>query len=186
MGGALWLSSMKIRENRSWNGASTLVCVPVLEKQKREVINQASCRIAADMIEWRLDCISEHFTDYNEVREISQQAAPLLKKIVIYISYCKTGWNGIGWPGNINRSAWSCDRIRNVDLIDLKFLRRNTLPGRSGKFRKRKKIVASHHEELEGTPQMEVMRTCCWTVCVKAERILSNWLATPKTHRRMF
>jgi len=88
---------MKIRETEVGTGRP-LVCVPVLEKTKEEVINEIEylAESAADMIEWRLDAF-EHFTDYNEVREILQQAEPLLKKkLFLYISYCKTGWNGIG------------------------------------------------------------------------------------------
>ena len=71
---------MKIRETEVGTGRP-LVCVPVIEKTKEEVINEIEylAESAADMIEWRLDAF-EHYTDYNEVREILQQIAPLLKK----------------------------------------------------------------------------------------------------------
>ena len=59
---------MKIRETEVGTGRP-LVCVPVLEKTKEEVINEIEylAESAADMIEWRLDAF-EHFTDYNEVQ----------------------------------------------------------------------------------------------------------------------
>lgn len=67
-------------------------------KTKEEVIKEVEYLVKsdADMIEWRLDAF-EHYTDYNEVREILQQIEPLLKKnCFVYISYCKTGWSGVG------------------------------------------------------------------------------------------
>ena len=78
---------MKIRETEVGTGRP-LVCVPVLEKTKEEVINEIEylAESAADMIEWRLDAF-EHFTDYNEVREILQQAAPLLKKKLLLYTF---------------------------------------------------------------------------------------------------
>lgn len=75
---------MKIKGTEVGTGRP-LICVPVLEKTKEEVIKEVEYLVKsdADMIEWRLDAF-EHYTDYNEVREILQQIAPLLKKKTVF------------------------------------------------------------------------------------------------------
>ena len=48
-----------------------LVCVPVMESSKEEILRETRRLEEAhtEMIEWRVDAF-EHFTDFNEIREI--------------------------------------------------------------------------------------------------------------------
>ena len=89
---------MKIKGTEVGTGRP-LICVPVLEKTKEEVIKEVEYLVKsdADMIEWRLDAF-EHYTDYNEAAgNIAADSAFIKEKTVfVYISYCKTGWSGVG------------------------------------------------------------------------------------------
>lgn len=90
----------------------------------------------ADMIEWRLDAF-EHYTDYNEVREILQQIAPLLKKNCFCIHFVLQ--NRVEWcrlTETLNDLHDLAAESECVDLIDLEFLRRNMRQSGSGKFKK--------------------------------------------------
>lgn len=75
--GGVWHEN---KRNRGRNGTSAHMRSGS-RKTKEEVIKEVEYLVKsdADMIEWRLDAF-EHYTDYNEVREILQQIAPLLKK----------------------------------------------------------------------------------------------------------
>lgn len=173
---------MKIRETEVGTGRP-LVCVPVLEKTKEEVINEIEylAESAADMIEWRLDAF-EHFTDYNEVREILQQAAPLLKKKLFLYTFRTAKQGGMA---SVDRETLTdlhdlATESEYVDLIDLEFFEGEHTARQIRKIQKKgKKIVASHHD-LEGTPQMEVMRMLLDRMCEGGADIV-KLVVTPKT-----
>lgn len=173
---------MKIRETEVGTGRP-LVCVPVLEKTKEEVINEIKylAESAADMIEWRLDAF-EHFTDYNEVREILQQAAPLLKKKLLLYTFRTAKQGGMA---SVDRETLTdlhdlATESECVDLIDLEFFEEEHTARQIRKIQKKgKKIVASHHD-LEETPQMEVMRMLLDRMCEGGADIV-KLVVTPKT-----
>ena len=108
---------MKIKGTEVGTGRP-LICVPVLEKTKEEVIKEVEYLVKsdADMIEWRLDAF-EHYTDYNEVREILQQIAPLLKKKLFLYTFRTAKQGGVvsvdrecgkADPGNPKKGEESC------------------------------------------------------------------------------
>lgn len=160
-----------------------LICVPVLEKTKETVIKEVEYLVKsdADMIEWRLDAF-EHYTDYNEVREILQQIAPLLKKKLFLYTF-RTAKQGGMAP--VDRETLKdlhdlAAEAECVDLIDLEFFEEEHVAKRIREIQKRgKKIVASHHD-LEGTPQIEVMRMLLDRMCEGGADIV-KLVVTPKT-----
>ena len=168
---------MKIKGTEVGTGRP-LICVPVLEKTKEEVIKEVEYLVKsdADMIEWRLDAF-EHYTDYNEVREILQQIAPLLKKKLFLYTFRTAKQGGVV---SVDRETLNdlhdlAAESECVDLIDLEFFEEEHAAKRIREIQKKgKKVVASHHD-LEGTPQIDVMRMLL-TICVKEVRILSNLL----------
>ena len=164
---------MKIKGTEVGTGRP-LICVPVLEKTKEEVIKEVEYLVKsdADMIEWRLDAF-EHYTDYNEVREILQQTAPLLKtKLFFYtLSVDRETLNDL----HDLAAESEC-----VDLIDLEFFEEEHAAKRIREIQKKgKKVVASHHD-LEGTPQIDVMRMLLDHMCEGGADIV-KLVVTPKT-----
>ena len=147
---------MKIKGTEVGTGRP-LICVPVLEKTKEEVIKEVEYLVKsdADMIEWRLDAF-EHYTDYNEVREILQQIAPLLKKKLFLYTFRTAKQGGVV---SVDRETLNdlhdlAAESECVDLIDLEFFEEEHAAKRIREIQKKgKKVVASHHD-LEGTPQM--------------------------------
>ena len=127
---------MKIKGTEVGTGRP-LICVPVLEKTKEEVIKEVEYLVKsdADMIEWRLDAF-EHYTDYNEVREILQQIAPLLKKKLFLYTFRTAKQGGVV----------SVDRETLNDLHDLAAESewRNMRQSGSGKFKKRGRKLWHH------------------------------------------
>jgi len=137
---------MKIKGTEVGTGRP-LICVPVLEKTKEEVIKEVEYLVKsdADMIEWRLDAF-EHYTDYNEVREILQQIAPLLKKKLFLYTFRTAKQGGVV---SVDRETLNdlhdlAAESECVDLIDLEFLRRNMRQSGSGKFKKRGRKLWHH------------------------------------------
>lgn len=176
---------MKIKGTEVGTGRP-LICVPVLEKTKEEVIKEVEYFVKsdADMIEWRLDAF-EHYTDYNEVREILQQIAPLLKKKLFLYTFRTAKQGGVV---SVDRETLNdlhdlAAESECVDLIDLEFLRRNMRAKRIREIQKKgKKVVASHHD-LEGTPQIDVMRMLLDHMCEGGADIV-KLVVTPKTTER--
>ena len=151
-----------------------LICVPVLERTKEEVIKEVEYLVKseADMIEWRLDAF-EHYTDYNEVREILQQIAPLLKKKPFLYTFRteKQGGMALAEREELKDLHDLAAESECTDLIDLEFFEEEHAAKRIREIQKKgKKIVASHHD-LEGTPQIEVMRMLLDRMC-EGEQIL--------------
>ena len=158
---------MKIRETEVGTGRP-LVCVPVLEKTKEEVINEIEylAESAADMIEWRLDAF-EHFTDYNEGREILQHAAPLLKKKLFLYTFRTAKQGGMA---SVDRETLTdlhdlATESECVDLIDLEFFEEEHPARKIRKLHKQGlKVIASHHDFYE-TPDREVMKMLLEQMC---------------------
>lgn len=160
-----------------------LICVPVLERTKEEVIKEVEYLVKseADMIEWRLDAF-EHYTDYNEVREILQQIAPLLKKkpFLYTVRTEKQGGMALAEWEKLKDLHDLAAESECTDLIDLEFFEEEHAAKRIREIQKKgKKIVASHHD-LEGTPQVEVMRMLLDRMCEGGADIV-KLVVTPKT-----
>ena len=173
---------MKIKGTEVGTGRP-LICVPVLEKTKEEVIKEVEYLVKsdADMIEWRLDAF-EHYTDYNEVREILQQIAPLLKKKLFLYTFRTAKQGGVV---SVDRETLNdlhdlAAESECVDLIDLEFFEEEHAAKRIREIQKKgKKVVASHHD-LEGTPQIDVMRMLLDHMCEGGADIV-KLVVTPKT-----
>lgn len=151
---------MKIKGTEVGTGRP-LICVPVLEKTKEEVIKEVEYLVKsdADMIEWRLDAF-EHYTDYNEVREILQQIAPLLKKKLFLYTFRTAKQGGVV---SVDRETLNdlhdlAAESECVDLIDLEFFEA-TRPEKAIRRLQRMgvRVIASHHDFQE-TPDNRILR----------------------------
>ena len=158
---------MKIKGTEVGTGRQ-LICVPVLEKTKEEVIKEVEYLVKsdADMIEWRLDAF-EHYTDYNEVREILQQIAPLLKKKLFLYTFRTAKQGGVV---SVDRETLNdlhdlAAESECVDLIDLEFFEEEHPARKIRKLHKQGlKVIASHHDFYE-TPDREVMKMLLEQMC---------------------
>ena len=158
---------MKIKGTEVGTGRP-LICVPVLEKTKEEVIKEVEYLVKsdADMIEWRLDAF-EHYTDYNEVREILQQIAPLLKKKLFLYTFRTAKQGGVV---SVDRETFNdlhdlAAESDCVDLIDLEFFEEEHPARKIRKLHKQGlKVIASHHDFYE-TPDREVMKMLLEQMC---------------------
>ena len=158
---------MKIKGTEVGTGRP-LICVPVLEKTKEEVIKEVEYLVKsdADMIEWRLDAF-EHYTDYNEVREILQQIAPLLKKKLFLYTFRTAKQGGVV---SVDRETLNdlhdlAAESECVDLIDLEFFEEEHPARKIRKLHKQGlKVIASHHDFYE-TPDREVMKMLLEQMC---------------------
>ena len=158
---------MKIKGTEVGTGRP-LICVPVLEKTKEEVIKEVEYLVKsdADMIEWRLDAF-EHYTDYNEVREILQQIAPLLKKKLFLYTFrtAKQGRVVSVDRETLNDLHDLAAESECVDLIDLEFFEEEHPARKIRKLHKQGlKVIASHHDFYE-TPDREVMKMLLEQMC---------------------
>ena len=173
---------MKIKGTEVGTGRP-LICVPVLEKTKEEVIKEVEYFVKsdADMIEWRLDAF-EHYTDYNEVREILQQIAPLLKKKLFLYTFRTAKQGGVV---SVDRETLNdlhdlAAESECVDLIDLEFFEEEHPARKIRKLHKQGlKVIASHHDFYE-TPDREVMKMLLEQMCAGDADIV-KLVVTPKT-----
>ena len=169
---------MKIKGTEVGTGRP-LICVPVLEKTKEEVIKEVEYLVKsdADMIEWRLDAF-EHYTDYNEVREILQQIAPLLKKKLFLYTFRTAKQGGVV---SVDRETLNdlhdlAAESECVDLIDLEFFEEEHAAKRIREIQKKGKKVVASHQHLSGPPYGYGVRAGCHQVprSVHSRRQLSR------------
>lgn len=161
------MSGLKVK-NRELGTGKPCICVPVMERTREGIIREiaylaGSC---ADMIEWRVDRF-EGFLDYNAVREILEEAAPLLHdKLFLYTFRTKRqGGEAEIEADTLNDLHQLAAESHVADFIDLEFFEEER------PFRKIRslqaegvRVIASHHD-FEETPAPEVMRMLLDKMC---------------------
>ncbi|MBO5068879.1 MAG: type I 3-dehydroquinate dehydratase [Roseburia sp.] len=153
------MSQITIKNHTIGNGRP-LVCVPVMERTKEEIIEEMICLSdsCADMIEWRIDAFSD-FTDYNAVRDILQVAAPHLSDKVFLYTFRTKKQGGMAQVSEevLNDLHDLAVESKCVDLIDLEYFEEEHPLRKIRKLQKEGvKVVASHHD-FDATPEPEVM-----------------------------
>ena len=155
-------------KNRTFGAGRPLVCVPVMECTREEILREIAYlgQSRADMIEWRVDVFAE-YGDYNAVRQVLEDAAPLLgDKLFLYTFRSRRQ------GGEASVDAETLADLHDlavesgcVDLIDLEFFEEDR-PSRKIRHLQEGgvRVIASHHD-FEGTPEPEVMRMLLEKMC---------------------
>lgn len=137
-----------------------IVCVPVMEEQKDEILKEISLLIGkrTDMIEWRVDYF-EACEDLNAVREVLNSVKKLLENTIFLFTF-RTKKQGGSREIAEEKLADLYEVAAEsgcVDFIDLEFFELNRPVQEIRHLQKMGvKVIASHHD-FEETPQIEVM-----------------------------
>lgn len=145
-----------------------LICVPVMEVKKEEIIREITylTQSPADIIEWRLDTFAD-FADYNEVREILEAVGPVMReKLFLYTFRTqKQGGEAAISSETLGDLHDLAVESHSVDLIDLEFFEEERPLRKIKKLQAAGvKVIASHHD-FEGTPVPEVMMMLLEKMC---------------------
>lgn len=144
------------------------VCVPVMGKTKQEILEEVSVLKDSeiDIIEWRVDAFLE-YKDYNAIRDVLKEVAPLLTDKVFLYTFRTKAQGGMGVVtseelADIHELAAESDC---VDLLDLEYFEEE-YPIIKIRMMQEKgvKVVASHHDFVE-TPEREVMKMLLENMC---------------------
>lgn len=158
---------LKIK-GKAIGGGKPCVCVPVMERGKKEIIEEiiSLSKSSVDIIEWRVDAFPEYL-NFNEVREILQTVAPYLEEKVFLYTFRTKLQGGYG-----DVTTEQLDDIHDiaaesgvVDLLDLEFFAEEFPIIKILRLQEKGiKIVASHHDFLE-TPECDVMKMLLERMC---------------------
>lgn len=162
------MSELTIK-NRTIGTGKPLICVPVMEQTREEIIREMTylTQSRADIIEWRVDAF-ENFSDYNAVREILEMVKPLFeRKLLLYTFRTKKQGGEVEIEGEkLNDLHDLAAESGCVDLIDLEFFAEEHTTRKIRKLQAQGvHIVASHHD-FEETPSPEVMQMLLEKMCV--------------------
>ena len=160
-----------------------LLCVPVMESNKEEIIDELRtlAKSEADVVEWRIDVFAD-YKNYNAVREVFAAAAECMKEKIFLYTFRTKKQGGMGELTSDELSDLHdlAAEAGCVDLLDLEFFEEEHAAKRIREIQKKgKKVVASHHD-LEGTPQIDVMRMLLDHMCEGGADIV-KLVVTPKT-----
>lgn len=144
------------------------VCVPVLEKEKQEIIKEivALTKTGADVIEWRVDAFSKYL-DFNEIRSVLAEAAPYLKEKIFLYTFRTKLQGGFG-----EVTAEQLNDIHNiaaesgvVDFLDVEFFAEEFPIVKIVRLQEKGvRVIASHHD-FEETPKRDVMKMLLERMC---------------------
>lgn len=137
-----------------------LLCVPVMEKKKADIVQEIKflAESKADMIEWRVDAF-ENFNDFNEIRDVFDQAAPVLQDKIFLYTFRTKKQGGEAEPerGLLDDLQDLAAESHCIDLIDVEYFAEK-YPSRKIQHLQQQgvHVIASHHD-FEMTPPPEVM-----------------------------
>lgn len=138
-----------------------LVCVPIMETSKEEIIKEAKrlAELHADMIEWRVDAFEEA-RSVNAIREVLDELKPIVMDIILVYTFRSKNQGGLLAlePEEIYDIRQVAAETDVVDFIDLEFFEAEK-PGKE--IRQLQEmgvhVIASHHD-FEQTPERGVIR----------------------------
>lgn len=155
-------------KGKTFGEGCPLLCVPVMEQEKDAIIKEITylADSVADVIEWRVDAFS-HFSDCNAVREVLNEAAPVLGGKIFLFTFRSKKQGGLkeieeDTLDNLHELAAESGC---VDLVDIEFFAEES-PLRT--IRKMHtmgmKVIASHHD-FEETPSQDIMKMLLERMC---------------------
>ncbi len=147
-------------KNKVIGSGKPLVCVPVLEKNKEDILNKVKEMVEShvEMIEWRVDAF-EHANDLNAVRAVLEQLRPLVADTILVYTYRSKNQGGLG--------ELSQDEIYDlheiaaeeqiVDLIDVEFMEAKNAPKEIRKLQEKGAYVIASHHDFGQTPRADIL-----------------------------
>lgn len=172
-------------KNRIIGEGKPLVCVPVMEHNREEIIREITylTQSSADMIEWRVDAF-EDFLNYNAVREILEAVKPLLdRKLFLYTFRTKQqGGKAEIEEERLNDLHDLAIESGCVDFIDLEFFAEAHSLKKIRKMQSQGVHVIASHHDFEETPTPEVMQMLLEKMCVGGADIV-KLAVMPKTRK---
>ncbi|MCI5855871.1 MAG: type I 3-dehydroquinate dehydratase [Agathobacter sp.] len=147
-------------KNKVIGSGRPLVCVPVLEKNKEDILNKVKEMVKShvEMIEWRVDAFG-HANDLNAVRDVLEQLKPLVTDTILVYTYRSKNQGGMG--------ELSQDEIYDlheiaaeeqiVDFIDVEFMEAKNAPKEIRKLQEKGTYVIASHHDFGQTPRADIL-----------------------------
>ena len=75
-------------KGRTIGEGKPLVCVPVMEKTKEDIVRESECLrdLGAEMLEWRVDAFSQA-ESLNAIREVLEELAPVVQQTPLIVTF---------------------------------------------------------------------------------------------------
>lgn len=173
-----------IIKNKKIGAGKPLICVPVIEQKKDEIIREIACLSGsvADIIEWRVDAF-EAFEDYNAIRDILQSVAPFLQKKIFLYTFRTSKQGGLT---EIDENTLSdlhdlAAESGCVDLVDLEYFAETHTVKKIKKMQEMGVHVIASHHDFEETPSPNVMNMLLEKMCIGGADIV-KLAVMPKCH----
>ena len=139
-----------------------LVCVPILEKTRDEILSRARdlTELGVDMLEWRADAYEE-LLDTEKVREILEILRTVTKETVLLVTIRSRAQGGLcdASPAEINNILIAMSAVHGADMFDVEFFTFEKPERLIKKLQERGAMVISSHHDFDETPRQEVMHT---------------------------
>lgn len=151
---------MVIKNKVFESGKRPVVCIPVMGKDKEEVLREARRVIAqgAEMIEWRMDYLKDVF-DMVAVRDIMQELAKECEDVVLLVTLRTKEQGGLAEVEEPRLSNYYLElaRCKLADLIDVEFFGVDKPERLLHEMKKEGATIITSHHDFSETPEEAVM-----------------------------
>ena len=151
-----------IVKGRYIDNKKPLVCVPIIETTKEEIISRTRDLVDMDveMLEWRAD-FYEDLGDIEKVKSLLEILRDLTKQTVFLVTVRSKaqGGNCDFSPQEISNLLVSMSGVHSADFIDVEFFTFEHPERLIKKLQERGALVITSHHDFEETPEVGVMST---------------------------
>lgn len=147
-------------KNRVIGSGRPLVCVPVMEQTKDEIVRKVKEMLShqIEMIEWRVDAFSQA-GDLNAVREVLEQLRPMVTDTILVYTYRSKNQGGLG--GLSQEKIYDLHEIAAeehiADFIDVEFMEAKNAPKEIRRLQEKGTYVIASHHDFAQTPRADIL-----------------------------
>lgn len=149
-----------IIKNRVIGEGRPLVCVPIMEKSRTEILKEAQ-RLAdshAEMVEWRVDAFEE-VDSLNAIREVLKSLGEIFTETIFIYTFRSKAQGGLleldeAAIKDIHEVA---AESKVVDLVDVEFFASESSNKEIRKLQKMGVAIIASHHDFEQTPDKNTM-----------------------------
>jgi 3-dehydroquinate dehydratase-1 len=147
-------------KNRTIGEGRPLVCVPIVEHTREEILTKAREMVAgqAEMIEWRVDAFDKA-DDLNEIRQVLADLEPVVKDTILVYTFRSKNQGGL--RSLSQEQIYDIHEVAAenhvVDFVDVEFFEAKNAPREIRKLQEKGVHVIASHHDFEQTPGADII-----------------------------
>ncbi len=147
-------------KGRTIGEGKPLVCVPVMEKTKEDIVRESECLrdLGAEMLEWRVDAFSQA-ESLNAIREVLEELAPVVQQTPLIVTFRSKKQGGLLEldEDKIYDIHQVAAESRVADFVDVEYFEAHKPEKEIALLQSMGVHVIASHHDFDQTPERNVM-----------------------------